>query len=498
MNTKKMMLGFTIFTALLSLLIHIGFSLMHHSHDSYNSINDHKGLTLIVAALPFLFLFLSYYSRYLKAESHVPLFNSLSLTFASISMVVGANGMVEFHFSIFMVIAIIAFYQNIRLIVAMTLIFALEHVAAYLFLPAFIFGAHEYTFLMVLIHAGFLILMSGATVVYILHNQRATQLLEAEKEQNQVIIQNTINQLMTSSQKLAQSVESLGVNTASTLKANKDVTESMINVTRGTDNQARSSKESARAMEEMAIGIQRIAENSSAVSEAAQSMLKKSELGNESIEDTMIQLSKIKHSTDKVTEAVNELEDQSNEVGTIAQMISEIAAQTNLLSLNAAIEAARAGEQGMGFSVVANEVRKLAGQTDVFAQKITALIQNMQSSTTQVSSLMREGAEEVVKGNLMVQAAKASFETILESTKEVTFQIQEISAASEEMSAGSEEVTASIEDIAINSTNTALEIQRVSESSLQTQTSIDNINNSTQDLNDLSNELIGLTERLSL
>lgn len=93
--------------------------------------------------------------------------------------------------------------------------------------------------------------------------------LEAEKEQKQILIQSTLNQLNTSSQKLIQSIESLSENTERTLHANKEVVESMNNVILGTDNQANSAKESARAMEEMAVGIQRIAENSSSVSEAA-------------------------------------------------------------------------------------------------------------------------------------------------------------------------------------------------------------------------------------
>ena len=497
-NTKKLMFGFASFTTLLSILIHIGFRFMQHDHSSTVNYNDHKYVTLIVAALPVVFLLLSYYSKLRNADSHIPIYNMLSMTFASISMVAGANGMVEFHFSIFMVVAIVAFYQSVGLIIGMTLIFAVEHVLGYLFLPTFIFGAHEYTFPMVLIHAGFLILMSGATLVYIINNRKITLNLEAEKDQKQALIQNTIDQLNASSKKLVQSVESLGENTERTLNANKEVTESMINVSRGSDNQAKSSNESARAMEEMSTGIQRIAENSSLVSEEAQKMLERSEHGNDSIQNTMDQLSKIKQSTDKVSQAVIELENQSSEVGSIAQIISDIAAQTHLLSLNAAIEAARAGEEGRGFSVVANEVRKLAGQTETSAHKITSLIQMIQSSTSQVSSLMKEGASEVDKGNILVQEARSSFETILESTKEVTFQIQEISAASEEMSAGSEQITASIEDVASISSNTALEIQRVSNSSVQTQTSISNMNESTHDLSELAKELIVLTESLSL
>jgi methyl-accepting chemotaxis protein len=497
-NTKKIMFGFAGFTAILSILIHIGFRFMANPHGTTVNYNDHKYITLIFALLPFVFLLLSYFAQLNKAEFRMSIYNSLSMTFASISMVVGANGMTEFHFSIFMVIAIIAFYQNVGLIIGMALIFAVEHVLGYFLLPEFIFGAKDYTFSMVMIHAGFLILMTGATVVYIISNRKATASLEAEKDQKQALIQNIIHQLNASSKKLVQSVESLGENTERTLNANKEVTESMMNVTRGTNNQAKSSKESAIAMEEMSTGIQRIAENSFTVSEEAQKMLERSERGNESIQNTMNQLSKIKQSTDKVAQAVIELENQSNEVGSIAQIISDIAAQTNLLALNAAIEAARAGEEGRGFSVVANQVRKLAGQTDLSAQKITALIQTIQSSTSHVSLLMKEGADEVEKGNLLVQEAKGSFETILESTKEVSSQIQEISAASEEMSAGSEQVTASIDDVASISLSTALEIQRVSHSSVQTQESIRNINDSTQDLNELAKELTVLTERLSM
>ncbi|ULO05831.1 methyl-accepting chemotaxis protein [Paenibacillus sp. 19GGS1-52] len=497
-NKKRLMFGFASFTALMSIVIQIGFLLMNQQHTEHTSSNEHRYLTIIVAILPLVFLALSYYSKLIKTESQIPLYNSLSMTFASISMVVGANGMVEFHFSIFVVIAIIAFYEDIKLIIIMTVIFAIEHILGYWILTEFIFGNHEYTFSMMLIHAGFLIMMSAATIIHILSTRKVTLGLEEEKEQKQVLIQNTIDQLMLSSKKLVESVDSLSENTGRTMKANQEVTESMLNVSRGTDNQAQSSKESARAMEEMAIGIQRIAENSSAVSEAAQNMLKKSELGNESMEDTMQQLSKIKQSTDKVSQAVHDLENQSNEVESIAEIISEIAAQTNLLSLNASIEAARAGEHGRGFNVVATEVRKLASQTDHSAQKIAALIQKIQSSTSHVSILMKEGAEEVALGNSMVQNAKVSFETILESSKEVTFQIQEISAASEEMSAGSEQVTASIEDIANNSANTAIEVQRVSDSSLQTQISIDNMNNSTSDLNNLAHELNVLTESLSV
>ena len=107
--------------------------------------------------------------EYQKQHDHrlVPLLNTLTLTFASMSIISGGGGTVEFHFSIFMVLAIVAYYENMKLIAIMTVLFALQHILGFFFLTELVFGAASYSFLMLVIHAVFLILTSGATSLQI-------------------------------------------------------------------------------------------------------------------------------------------------------------------------------------------------------------------------------------------------------------------------------------------------------------------------------------------
>src|SRR5690606_4518894 len=125
----------------------------------------------------------------------------------------------------------------------------------------------------------------------------------------------------------------------------------------------------------------------------------------------------------------------SAEINEIVTVMTDIASQTSLLSLNASIEAARAGEHGRGFAVVASEVNKLAEMSRTSSDQIRQLIMHVQSDIAAASRSTVTGIEEFKQGMQAIEQTGAVFGRIVTAAQDVVGQIQEVSAAAEEMSA---------------------------------------------------------------
>lgn len=222
------------------------------------------------------------------------------------------------------------------------------------------------------------------------------------------------------------------------------ITQNLQEVSSEINSQLRQMEMSTRVIEEMAVGINKIAETSSAVSETSIDTAKQANLGNETIKKTMAQMNSINTSVLDSAAGIKNLDNRSKEIGQIVGLITNIANQTNLLALNAAIEAARAGEHGRGFAIVAGEVRKLAEQSANSANQISTLVQAIQKDTAQSVENMNKVTLAVESGINVVREAGDAFQRILKSAESVADQIQDISAVSEEISAGAEEASANM------------------------------------------------------
>ena len=192
-----------------------------------------------------------------------------------------------------------------------------------------------------------------------------------------------------------------------------------------------------------------------------------------------------------VSAVIARLGERSKEIGDIVETISGIAGQTNLLALNAAIEAARAGEHGKGFSVVAEEVRKLAEQSEEATQHISTLIRSIQDETEKAVVTMDQGTKEVERGRESVGSAGKAFgeirlvvadveessntvteriqglqqniRNIVSSIANVTQEARKVAAESQSVSAATEEQAAGMQEIASGSRSLAMLAQNMQE-----------------------------------
>ena len=169
--------------------------------------------------------------------------------------------------------------------------------------------------------------------------------------------------------------------------------------------------------------------------------------GSEIVGDSVNAMNTTYEAAEVLKQGMNSLGEQADEIGTILQVIEDIADQTNLLALNAAIEAARAGEAGRGFAVVADEVRKLAEKTMDATKKVNSSISGVQGVAHENIAGMEKALTDLGKAVELANQSGEVLKSIVQGAEESAIQIQSIATAAEEQSATSEEINSSIDEI---------------------------------------------------
>ncbi len=221
------------------------------------------------------------------------------------------------------------------------------------------------------------------------------------------------------------------------------------------DTQTTNATRNAESLNELSKAILHVAEISSTVTDLSQYATKQADEGGQAVQDTKDQMNSIHLSVTDSNNKIQSLHERSQQISSILDVITSIADQTNLLALNAAIEAARAGEHGKGFAVVADEVRKLAEQSQQSASQIFELIHGIQEETAQSVHIMARVSEDVLNGLRVSDEAIAKFQVIMSRMNDITPKMEEVSSASEQMSASVQEVTAITEDLAFSAKGNA-------------------------------------------
>ncbi len=188
----------------------------------------------------------------------------------------------------------------------------------------------------------------------------------------------------------------------------------------------------ATAVQEMSATVHEVSGNIQNTAQHADSARKQAEEGRRVIEQTRQSIEGLKQTVDDIRQAVNDVSQQTRKIADSAQVIEQIAEQTNLLALNAAIEAARAGEQGRGFAVVADEVRSLAMRTRESTSEIHTVVHDLVSRTGQSVTVAERGTEAAEQGLQRMREAEQSLADIASSVGNIADMSIQMAAAVEE------------------------------------------------------------------
>ncbi len=265
-----------------------------------------------------------------------------------------------------------------------------------------------------------------------------------------------------------------------------------------TQTQAAHAIEMQHGMNEVSAGMQRIAEAVTIVSDRSGDTLEQSVQGKQSIGQAVSQMEAITQSSDRMATATGQLQQHSDRIEDILQLINDIAGQTHLLALNASIEAARAGEHGRGFSVVADEVQKLAGQSQSSAAVVAEIVTAMQREISGLHHHMEINRTEAHAGMQVVQHAGQSFEHIHDRLSEVATQLHHVSESSAEISAISQQMLASVDEMEGITRQSAHRFEQVTEGAEEQQAAMEHVNSSANHLAELSERLNGLIGRFKV
>jgi len=211
----------------------------------------------------------------------------------------------------------------------------------------------------------------------------------------------------------------------------------------------------ATAINEMTATVQEVAQNAQNASGAATSADTEAKTGKLVVTNTSNAIKQLVSDVENAAKVIHNVEQASENIGSVLDVIKNIAEQTNLLALNAAIEAARAGEQGRGFAVVADEVRTLASRTQESTAEIETMIEQLQHGSKQAVEVMDKGSKQAKSGAEMAQEAAESLNAITLAVSTISDMNTQIAAAAEEQSAVSDEINRSIVNISQLSEQTA-------------------------------------------
>ena len=307
-----------------------------------------------------------------------------------------------------------------------------------------------------------------------------------------------IGQVHSQASQVAASSEELTASSTQAAQASNQVASSITVIADGLDQQSKETNRVDKIAQNISARAGEISEKAAEVAGIAKGTSSNAAAGRSSIALAVEQMQKISEGSRDIQSAIQKLNSGSQEISNIVELIGNIAGQTNLLALNAAIEAARAGEHGRGFSVVAEEVRKLAEESNQSSAKISALITNNLKDMELAVTVGQAESERVTSGINAIRQADETFKQIADAIVALSLEIETISTAINQMAGDSKHMVKSIVEIDEISTKNAAETQSISAATEEQSASMEEIASASQSLANLAMELQSAVEKFKI
>lgn len=290
------------------------------------------------------------------------------------------------------------------------------------------------------------------------------------------------------SQTLLESFEELD-------QASKQIATSTDEEAKGAEERANHIERISNMISEISSSISNVDEQTKVIKNLTDQTSQQAEKGNVQVEIITEQMNKIKQNGMVSKENLSNLGKKLEHINEIIKIIQEISSQIHLLSLNASIEAARAGEAGKGFSVVAQEVQKLANQTDGSIKTISKAIVEINEQANLVLNLNQQDYEDIVKGVEIVEDNGRLFNSIFESVEQLAKGIDTIVKSTEDLDQASDKILMSIQEISAISEQGVAATQEISASAIQQNSTIEYLKEQNADLKLLADNLQDMIKR---
>ncbi len=281
---------------------------------------------------------------------------------------------------------------------------------------------------------------------------------------------------------LNKMVESLNLMANNISQATNALASASSEILTATEQHNSSASEQAAAINQTTVTIDEVrqttehtAKSAQTVAESSQKSAELSKNGIDSVDETIIGMSKIKNQVEQINENIGVLSEQTQEIGDIIASVNDIAEQSNLLALNAAIEAARAGESGKGFAVVATEVKNLAEQSQRATAQVRGILDNIQKATDTVVKVAEKGIKWVDSGVKLANNSGDAIRSMSNKIAESADASTQIVASAAQQASGMDQITSAMNDI--------------NQSTTQTLASTRQTENAAQNLSDLGERL---------